>query len=573
MKTQNTFRKERKVIAEGKDQRDQISTLSDVADKVEGLNPKLDELQSATELVAETVESKSQDIVDAVEEVSAGVELNAEKAEEQASLLRDIDKTTRSISEKLAEFSDKLKAQLVQATPNLPAVLANTQPEAEKAIEDEIPVEVEAPGLEDLITKLLPDADFPIEDVIIPPEEPVAKEPTKESSSDKMDRILEQLSNLNKSVSGGFKQSIAFSDKISSMLFKYTISAVAQAAKTAAIILSIIFAIDVIRAHFQHWSKILDTGIANLQEKLGSLAEPFLSLSGLIDNFITSWTNGEFTKAIVGGLQDSLRMADDLGEAMLYGLGKMTAAILRHFGQDEAADDMIKSSAERYSEISGHVASKEDQEVINRVKARDYDKNKESVMDRVKQTSSGVVMIEAAKALWQGKNSGTHTPEVNPDKGLDMSDENIKRMIETETKSQMDINSVRVNAERFRSDPEKLNELQATLDQVKDSLNNQRLPYAKTQQLNKSIAEQQATLDKYKNPEVKPQAAAEKEEAVKTTVVEKLQEAKTKETSKAASGQTDVNVNNTKVSKTTNVTMGRPRTSIDDPGMATTRTV
>lgn len=579
MKTPSSLRRN-KVIEDGKDSRDQLAAQNGVATSIAALGPKIDDVQTSVELTAETVESKGNEIISVIQDldttvgdVEAGVELTAENTEKANTHLKDI-------SEKLAAFSDMLKEKISGVTPDLPAVLNPSASDASSTIDEEVPVIADpGPELEDLIRTLIPDPTGPTDSDVLP-DPPSEDEKSKEET--KLDKILAQLGELNKSVAGGFKQSIAFSDRIASMLFKYTLTAIANAAKTAAIILSIILGIDLILIHFKYWSAQLDKGIENLQDKMGALTEPFLSMKGAIDKFVLSWEKGDWVKMLVDLLKDSLRFADDLAEAILYGMGKLTATLLRAMGKEDWADSVTKLSAERYSAISGHIATDEEQEAINRVKARNFDKDKvadQEVGGRLKFQIGGQDLA-SLRALQNPQDTDEgNEQEFNKElrklvdkEDLDMSKEGIAKMVKTETDAEMKLNSVKHNTERFSSSPEKLDELQKTLDEVKADLAATKLPTKSSENLQKQINENQANLNRYRNPEVKPQPAAEKEEAIKTQQVEQLKAAE-KQSSTAAPGGSNINVNNVKSTKTTNVSMGRPRTSIDDPGMGSSRTV
>ncbi|MFP9202837.1 hypothetical protein ACLI2R_17050, partial [Enterococcus faecalis] len=67
-------------------------------------------------------------------------------------------------------------------------------------------------------------------------------------------KLSQALDKLTKTVDFGFKKSISITDKISSMLFKYTVSAAIEAAKMTAMILAVVVGIDLLMIHFKYWS-------------------------------------------------------------------------------------------------------------------------------------------------------------------------------------------------------------------------------------------------------------------------------------------------------------------------------
>ncbi|MGZ7244279.1 hypothetical protein ACXWOQ_09310, partial [Streptococcus pyogenes] len=68
----------------------------------------------------------------------------------------------------------------------------------------------------------------------------------KGADEERKKKDSDTLSNLLKATKSGFKASMSITDRIAGMLFKYTVTAVIEAAKTAALLFSIVLGIDVI---------------------------------------------------------------------------------------------------------------------------------------------------------------------------------------------------------------------------------------------------------------------------------------------------------------------------------------
>ncbi|QPI13919.1 tape measure protein [Serratia phage 4S] len=573
MKTPQSFRRqEPKVIADGKDQKDQLSAQEVLNNSVNGVKDTVAEHGTRQE---DAVWTTGEMIVDGVNDVSAGTELVAENTEETNSHLKDLKGINSEISEKLSAFSDMLKANLTNGISTLPAPLQSSIPEAETVIDDEIPEPQPIPE----IPQLLPDPVRKPEDDVNPEQE--AKDKAR---SDKIDEILAQLGMLNKSVAGGFKQSIAFSDKIASMLFKYTLTAVANMAKTAAIVLSIIMAIDLLNTHFSYWGEKLSAGMASLQTEMGSLAQPFGTIKGTMENILKYLDSGEIGNAIKESLSGLLQLADDLAGSVLYGIGNMTVALLRAMGMNNVADSVQSANAQFWAQSSGHRYTEEEKQAIANTQKDSF------VEDNMGKTRTGgwlnmampdkdLASLRASKRGGSKEDQEKYYQEelkkINDEKNIDTSPENVDKMLDQKIRLENEASAVSKDMDRFKTNPEQLAILQKSIDAMREELKTTKTLPKVEADLTAKIDELQQRKDKYaeeNNNRIKPGNPIETVEGQASEKIHQADQAKAQAT-QAAPVQPNVSVNNVKSSKTTNVSVGHVRTSIDAPGMGSSRTV
>ncbi|MGR2462245.1 hypothetical protein ACUX4R_25495, partial [Salmonella enterica] len=183
-----------------------------------------------------------------------------------------------------------------------------------------------------------------------------------------IDRIGDRIVS---SVDNGFKKTISVADSISSMLFKYTLTAVLNFAKMAALVLSLIMTFDVLSRHFTHWTKMFDENYAEFKDQLGSLATPFENVHGVITDLMNYFKSDEYTKMFVRLAEGAFDQMKYMVNMMMVGLAKLGATILRALGADEKADSLEASAISVAASEVGYTPSKEEEEVIGRVRKRE----------------------------------------------------------------------------------------------------------------------------------------------------------------------------------------------------------
>ena len=163
MKTENMKTMRRKVIEEGRSERDAAKAASTQAESLSVLSSQLDDLQTQAELTSEVIEDKGNQVIDALNRVdqsiidtTAGAELTAEASERTTEAVKQQTEVSNKISDKLSKLTELLNERLSAiTTPNLPQT---TVPDTSlSVVEDAVPVDIVTPGLPELLQELIPD--------------------------------------------------------------------------------------------------------------------------------------------------------------------------------------------------------------------------------------------------------------------------------------------------------------------------------------------------------------------------------------------------------------------------------
>nr|DAH85534.1 MAG TPA: Baseplate hub subunit [Caudoviricetes sp.] len=335
-------------------------------DKLNKLD-SLDSLQAATELVAETVEQKSNEVVGAVEDNTAANELTAENTQSTA------DNTQKTYEElkKLNNFSSQMNEKLRGF---------GVMMERRFGVVSKMASGIGA--IEEALKKPEQPQTMPSPQPVLPtvPEQPnndnyqnlPKKKPDQEEKKKKKKELdKDSLENLVKVVRGGFKETVGISNKILGMLFKITLTAMAEAAKWGAIMLGIVLAIDTILVHFRHWSNLFDTDFKGFMKQAGTWGPTISKILKTVENVRDYWKNGEYSKLIVA-------LVDGIGNAFYRTFIQLDrivtsaiAGVLRMIpGMGDYADRM-EYGAIKAAQEHGYKATEEEKEMMFRVEEKD----------------------------------------------------------------------------------------------------------------------------------------------------------------------------------------------------------
>lgn len=165
------------------------------------------------------------------------------------------------------------------------------------------------------------------------------------------------------------------SDSIAGLLFKRTITATLEAAKFAAMVFSIILALDLIRIHFAYWMERLITWwegfkadwFANWQAyfsewgKWGTILDTISTSIGRILNAVRAGDFPALIEAIVKGLVET---GQTIAESIRLAIYKGIASVLKQFGFDKAAETVEGYGLERYARNANGNLSEEEQQKL-----------------------------------------------------------------------------------------------------------------------------------------------------------------------------------------------------------------
>ncbi|QOI66404.1 hypothetical protein [Erwinia phage FBB1] len=389
----NFRRKDRKVIADSKSERDTRRANQTQEEALNEIHDKLEDVQSASELTSETIQQKSDEIINelanGIGDLSAGMELVAESAESTSNEMKKLNDTSSQISEKLSKLTDLLSKKIdqipnnqAQNTPQLEAPSGST---ALAVIADAIPdLQTDQDKITQAIQDLLPeldkvpqeDADF-LDPKPIPVEDnPKKKTPTVPSEDNKngKDKGGDTLKNLLKVTKDGFKTSIGFSDKIASMLFKYTVTAAVEAAKTAAMILSLVLAVDVIRINFAYWAKLFETNFSEFSKKAEEWGPLITDIVEAVKEIKTAWEKGDWSGLTIAIVKGVGKAVYDVLQLLILNISKLGANLLRQIpGAGDRALNLEGDSLETFQKSTGAQLSEEDQNTLAQYQVKKKD--------------------------------------------------------------------------------------------------------------------------------------------------------------------------------------------------------
>lgn len=360
--TPNSFRR-RKLIEEMAPQRKADQRASAQTDELSNISQQMADSQSASELIAETIENKGnqvltglQQIDKRLEDVVEAGELAAEASEKGAEASRTL---TTAMSEKLNKLTSLLGEKLSGTTT--PAQ-NTTESTSLQAIKDAMPIEVEQPKLQELLEKLVPQHNTPTEDEDFPALPKPEEAPQKNSSEGKeKGDMFPGMDDLLKTTKAGFKATISITDRIAGMLFKYTVTALAEAAKMAGMIFGVVLAIDSIRVYFQYFQKKFDESWAEFDKKFEEWGPLISDLMTMAKNISVMFKDGNWSGLAAAIFKGIGNITTSLADMILLGMSKLTASILRAFGKDDMALSVEGSALQGFQDRTGAKLDRADQ--------------------------------------------------------------------------------------------------------------------------------------------------------------------------------------------------------------------
>lgn len=595
MKDAKSFRRNtRKIIEDSKAERNQRAADEQQNASLNNIHERLGDVQTATEMNGESARSKSNEILEGLahlgrvsQDTGAAAELTAEGVEASNTELRKLNDTALQISEKLAQLSTLLENKVnVQSTGQgqTSTAAANSSSTSLAVISEAIPdIEQSNEDLRATIERLLPDvsrsepdADFLPEDrqPLVPPPTPDAP-PAQVVNDSKDDKgknksgqsISDKLDELIKTTKGGFKSSVGFADKISNMLFKYTVTAAAAAAKTAAMILSIVLAIDVIRIHFDYWSKLFETNFTEFNAKAKEWAPLLEAIITSVNEVREAWEKGDFSGlalAIVKGIGSVIK---ELGELIVLGLSKAVAGLFRSMGMEDKALDVEGDALQTYQEHTGAKLSEENANTLAKYQAKQYDR-KQELADSTLGNSAAAKLVLLGQNGTRDDYDKIQAGHVTPVSGLNETDKLSAIKASNEASAAM----TRFNKYVEDADPSKASSksnIEKAYNEIKNDLNDPALNKAPDLKamLEKKLSDIDAKYNTFKSSgaQVKPDDISENPD---TKSVQRIAQNSNANTG-GSQAQTGNNIQVNNVSKTSRTQINTPpQSSSPAPGMS-----
>lgn len=539
----------------------------------------IDNLQAATELVAETVEQKSNEVVGAVEDNTAANELTAENTQSTAGNtqktyeeLQKLNNFSSQMNEKLRGFGVMMErrfgvvSKMASGIGAIEEALKNPeQPQTMPSPQPVLPTVPEQPNNDNYqgLPKKKPDVD----------------DRKKKNATDK--RNADSMENLLKVVRGGFKETIGISNKVLGMLFKITLTAMAEAAKWGAILMGIVFVIDTLMVHFRYWSDLFETKFDDFMDKAGEWAGPISDILTTIRQVRDYWSKGEYgelIKSLVMGIGDAFyKTFIQLDRIITTGIAKILRMIP---GMGDYADKLeygaLKSAVaqgytpnERELELMDKVESEHEEDKYGERtgwtgKARDIG---EAIGDSIKdKVNEGLVSLG-----WRDQkdvDAEKRQEELKRGEYESVSAEQRSASRKLRIKSEGAINNINEVMENLSGDydKERMGELKKDIDVYREKVQDPTLVESDRSQLERLIEKfDEMYADKTKGVvPTNPVPATETETAKQAERTEQMQ--KQAAIQQQTTNQTS-NVNNTQiVTNNRTIKQGAPTTRIDAPG-------
>lgn len=289
-----------------------------------------------------------------IEDQVAASELIEESVSSLKEPITDSNQKLGNIYDKLSEFSERLKDSFKQELSENPLVNSNPSESTAVAIisQQEEPtdrvielLELIREDVSTIVTKISSTTtpQFPgLPNLPGAEEEPTSEDkpgrkrkPKKDDDKGFFGVLIDRVGGL---ISKGFAGTTKALDGISKTLFQYSLSAAINAAKFAAMVFSIVLAIDVLTVLFEKWSREITEDINAFMRKYGALGDVIQTLINATTDLKNYWVKGQYGNFIAELGRTFGSVIDTLIDSMLYQFDKMMAGILRAVGLDSAAD-------------------------------------------------------------------------------------------------------------------------------------------------------------------------------------------------------------------------------------------
>lgn len=560
MATQKTLRDLRR-------DRQRDSEQSKIKTALENPPDNTGDLLAASELISETVEQGNSELRKIVnntsetENIAAATELSAEATEISNQHLKEISDTSKKTFSKLSEFAEKLKNNFLADVEKNPITTTNTSDQtAKKIVEEEEQTPKNNPVLGYLKT-ISEDIKFLKNDK---PKEEEKEDKVKPDEEENVERAIDRIGDrIVSSVDNGFKKTISIADSISSMLFKYTLTAVLNFAKMAALVLSLIMTFDVLSRHFTHWTKMFDENYAEFKDQLGSLATPFENIHGVITDLMNYFKSDEYAKMFVRLAEGAFDQMKYMVNMMMVGLAKLGATILRALGADEKADSLEASAISVAASEVGYTPSKEEEEVIGRVRKREAEDANNTEAN----------WFEKQWRKVNGEDEETPDEKEKREKRMEIAKNTTAEQFGRYDVLSGKINHVGVTAKKNETSPELLNKHRELLDdrsnEVEQSYQEGKLTKESYEQLRVEIDKQTKFLAEHEKTLVVPTAAIKPAPEPEVSTVKSIdkEEKRVESKKQEAASQTNYHTKANIVKNQNQTIVQAPRTSSPGPGI------
>lgn len=291
--------------------------------------------------------------------------------EKQNTLIEDVVEGTNVISTKLTVLSDRLREKYEaanQATTDVPEPVKETDKTTSEILgernkQPEVKTEPELPQIVQTESK-------PSEDLTSKGDN-VKGAPGGAAAT----MLINGVQGVKSAVTTGFAKSASIADRISGMLFKFTLTQAANAAKIAAAIFLIILGLDVLKAvwtawgekimaKFDEWGAKLSEwweGLKNWSSYFVDMKDSFEGMQGDLMGIRNAWESGDWpalAKSIGVAFIDGVNTLGGIFDRVIT---KLLATILDKLGFTNAAKAVEAEGLQRYQNMTNNRLSEENQ--------------------------------------------------------------------------------------------------------------------------------------------------------------------------------------------------------------------
>lgn len=539
-------------------------------DRFKNLEDKISETTEASELVAETVENKGNQINSSIGETNK-INLNIDKSTtSSADDLKSIHAVSSTISNKISTFTTILKEKL-DIKKGVAQPSSKLQESTEKTLSELLPLPVEDVPLQEIVKGIVstPEPKETPEEKFYPPDQNddkkgKGKSKTTRGGKDKDDEII-------KTLKGGFNKSLSVSNRIAAFLFTISVTAVASLAAIGATLFSIILAVDVLRIHIKYWMGLLNSNFEEFDKKLGKLAPFFETVAEYLKDIYHFFKNGEYVKGIMRVGEYIFDMGKLLIEGILYGISKLVASVLRLFGMDEKADDVEAQALMRYSLNTGYTPTDEELEKIGVYKAKQISDPEtlkmNQALDLYNQTEGRIG--EEPDYSDNQKRDNDLSQQFND---LKMTQKEKENALSTEHLLKVEYGKISERAEKYRDEPSRIDELETQLEALKAKSDNIKMPQSMRNELEQEYNIISNQLYNAKNNRDEP-TIEQAPDLRSQEQVQNINNANTENNTSNINNEHNTNVVNQNNVRNTNIISNDVRTNIPRAGMQSIATM
>lgn len=504
--------------------------------------------------------------VDAITELNDTAEEGNNIQTGQLSELQNIANKADEINNRLRTLSDNLKAKYE------PEAAEGVTPEktSSEAIGDRL--KGQQPQTEAKLPELIPQEPKPSDDLLDKGPQEVKGGPGFDVKS-LMGGPIGIMTNVMKI---GFSKVVGVQEKIGGLINKFGLGQIAEAAKTAAFVLMLVIAIDVLRIAWEKWGDAIVKKLQEWGEKIAewweglkewgsSFADMKFALEGMTDNMMSiknAWESGDWPSLAIAIGKLFAEAIMTLSGILDRVITKLLSTLLDKLGFKDAAKSVEASGLESYQAKTN---AKLDEENQKKVAEAQYEREQNSTkfFDPSKLSFNPLRPVEMGKNFVSAFNTTKSEPTKDQKAREGLSKEDQVKVIAATNEARKAVARYEDVAKAADvNNPAQLEKLNKYKAEAQQYVNNPEL--AKAPSIKNELQTKLGSIVTKKAASVQPEKSAESKDAQATQAIKA---ASTKD-SKSGTGTTNTaNVQNNVVKNSKSYNVQAPVTSTTAPGI------